>query len=346
MAQVKCVYGAPCSGKSSYVREHFKDGDIAWDYDEIKRTITLKSIHSKGSDAQNSMIKKLRYTFAKNCQDIDCDTAWFITTSPSDTIKSLLGPNADYIEMDTTEEECYQRLENDDSREDKEGMRKLIYQYFHADEKKEKAMDKKEIRAFEFEVRAEQNEERGNFLTGQPIVYDERTDLGWYDEIIDDGALDDTDLRDVRFLVNHNTDMIPLARSRNNNVNSTMQLEVKPGSGMGIRVDLDTENNAEAKGLYSAVERGDITGMSFMFAVGEDRWEDIDTDHPTRHILRISKVYEVSAVTFPAYEATSIQARGLSEALESAKESLESVRAKALEVERERTRLRMKLGGF
>ena len=49
MAQVKCVYGAPCSGKSSYVREHFKDGDIAWDYDEIKRTITLKSIHSKGS---------------------------------------------------------------------------------------------------------------------------------------------------------------------------------------------------------------------------------------------------------------------------------------------------------
>lgn len=207
-------------------------------------------------------------------------------------------------------------------------------------------MASKEIRAFNFDVRAEQNEEHGDFLTGQPIVYDERTDLGWYDEIIDDGALEGSDLRDVRFLINHNTDMIPLARSRNNNVNSTMQLEIVPGSGLGIRVDLDTANNAESKGLYSAVKRGDISGMSFMFSVDEDRWEDVDSEHPTRHILKISKVFEVSAVTFPAYEATSIQARGLSKALESAKESLESVRAKTLDVERERIRLRMRLGGF
>ena len=205
---------------------------------------------------------------------------------------------------------------------------------------------KKEIRAFNFDVRAEQNEEHGTFLTGQPIVYNERTDLGWYDEIIDDGALTDTDLRDVRFLVNHNTDMIPLARSRNNNANSTMQMEVIPNAGMSIRVDLDTENNAEAKSLYSAVKRGDITGMSFMFTVDEDRWENIDSDHPTRHITRLSKVMEVSAVTFPAYEATSIQARGLSEALESAKESLESVRAEKLELERRKLQLKMRLGGF
>jgi HK97 family phage prohead protease len=205
---------------------------------------------------------------------------------------------------------------------------------------------KKEIRAFNFDVRAEQNEEHGTFLTGQPIVYNERTDLGWYDEIIDDGALTDTDLRDVRFLVNHNTDMIPLARSRNNNANSTMQMEVIPNVGMSIRVDLDTENNAEAKSLYSAVKRGDITGMSFMFTVDEDRWENIDSDHPTRHITRLSKVMEVSAVTFPAYEATSIQARGLSEALDSAKESLESVRAEKLELERRKLQLKMRLGGF
>ena len=191
----------------------------------------------------------------------------------------------------------------------------------------------KEIRAFNFEVRAERDETNGSHLTGQPIVYNERTDLGWYDEIIEDGALNDTDLRDVRFLVNHNTDMIPLARSRNNNANSTMQMEVVPGAGMSIRVNLDTENNAEAKALYSAVERGDISGMSFMFNVDADSWDDIDSDHPTRHITRISKVYEVSAVTFPAYEATSIQARGLSDALESAKESLESVRTEKRMIE-------------
>lgn len=198
----------------------------------------------------------------------------------------------------------------------------------------------KEIRAFNFEVRAEQDEERGSILTGMPIVFNERTDLGMFDEIIDADALDSTDLRDVRFLVNHDTNMIPLARSRNNNANSTMQMEVLPG-GMSIRVNLDTENNTEARALYSAVERGDITGMSFMYTVDSDMWEDVASDHPTRHIRNISKVFEVSAVTFPAYEATSIQARGLSDALESAQASLESARAAQRETERRKQRIRI-----
>ena len=198
----------------------------------------------------------------------------------------------------------------------------------------------KEIRAFNFEVRAEQNEEHGHFLTGQPIVFDERTDLGWYDEIIEKNALKDTDLRDVRFLINHNTDMIPLARSRNNNENSTMQMSVGD-TGMDIRVDLDTENNAEAKALYSAVSRGDISGMSFMFTVDGHKWEDEESEHPTRRISKIGKVFEVSAVTFPAYEATSIQARGLADALESAKASLESARAEKREIERKKQIIRI-----
>lgn len=202
-------------------------------------------------------------------------------------------------------------------------------------------MNSKEIRSFEFEVRAEQNEERGTFLTGQPIVYNEPTDMGWYKEIIDDGALNETDLRDVRFLVNHNTDMVPLARSRNNNANSTMQLEVVPNEGMTIRVDLDTENNSEARNLYSAVKRGDISGMSFMFVVDRDKWEDLDSEYPTRHILSFSKVFEVSAVTFPAYDQTSIQARGLSDALDSAKTSLESAKAEAKAIADKRKKIKL-----
>ena len=202
-------------------------------------------------------------------------------------------------------------------------------------------MSNKEIRAFDFEVRAEQNDEHGSYITGQPIVYNEPTDMGWYREYVDDGALDNTDLRDVRFLVNHNTDMIPLARSRNNNANSTMQMEVIPNVGMSIRVDLDTENNSEAKSLYSAVKRGDISGMSFMFTVDGDKWEEIDSDHPKRHITDISKVFEVSAVTFPAYEATSIQARGLADALDSAKASLESVKAEKRRIELQKQKIRI-----
>ena len=201
-------------------------------------------------------------------------------------------------------------------------------------------MENREIRSFEFEVRAEQNEEHGHFLSGRPIVFDSRTNLGWYDEVIERGALDETDLKDVRFLVNHNVDMIPLARSRNNNANSTMQMSVD-NDGMEIRVDLDTENNADAKSLYSAVARGDISGMSFMFSVDKDAWDDADTEHPTRRIRSIRRVMEVSAVTFPAYSQTSIQTRGLSDALDSAKESLESERARLKEIERRKQKIRI-----
>lgn len=197
-----------------------------------------------------------------------------------------------------------------------------------------------EIRAFDFEVRAEENEEHGHFLSGRPIVFGQVTDLGWYDEVIERSALDTTDLKDVRFLINHNVDMIPLARSRNNTPNSTMQLSVDE-NGMGIRVDLDTENNAEAKSLYSAVGRGDISGMSFMFTVDKDAWDNADTDHPTRRIQSIRKVMEVSAVTFPAYSQTSIQTRGLSGALDSAKESLESERSRLREIERRKKKIKI-----
>lgn len=81
--------------------------------------------------------------------------------------------------------------------------------------------------------------------------------------------------------------------------------------------------------------------MSFMFTVDEDRWDDLDSEHPRRTILAISKVFEVSAVTFPAYDQTSINARGLSDALESAKTSLESAKARAAEIERRKQKIRI-----
>lgn len=180
-----------------------------------------------------------------------------------------------------------------------------------------------ERRSYDFEIRAEESD-IGKVITGRPIVYNSRTDLGLFDEIIDVGALSNTDLTDVRFLVNHDVSKIPLARSRRNNGNSTMHLVVDE-AGMGIRVNLDTENNSEAKALYSAVERGDISGMSFMFAIRGEKWEELDSDHPVRRITDISTVVEVSAVTFPAYEATTINARG-KEALENARVVLENAR--------------------
>lgn len=182
-----------------------------------------------------------------------------------------------------------------------------------------------ERRSFTFDVRATEGENGEKIITGRPIVYEAKTDLGYFDEVIARGALDGADLRDVRFLVNHDTSMIPLARSRRNNGNSTMKLSTDfDGMSMDF-VKLDVENNSDARALYSAVQRGDITGMSFMFSIDAQEWLDLESEHPTRRITKIGKVVEVSAVTFPAYDSTEISARS-KEALESARLELESAR--------------------
>ena len=178
------------------------------------------------------------------------------------------------------------------------------------------------LRCYNGEFRARQEDGKG-IIEGYAIVYDSLTDLGYFEEIITKGALKNCDLKDVRFLVNHDTTMIPLARSRNNNENSTMQLIVDD-RGLTIIVRLDLENNADARSLYSAIERGDITGMSFMFIVRKEEWDETDREHPKRTILEIEKVFEVSAVTFPAYEDTEINARCKAE-LESYRSTLENV---------------------
>lgn len=198
-------------------------------------------------------------------------------------------------------------------------------------------------RGYNFEIRSETNE-GGAIITGRPIVYGSKTDMGLWDEIIDAGALNETDLTDVRFLVNHNTDMIPLARSRRNNGNSTMKLSVDMQGLLIDFVKLDVENNADARALYSAVERGDITGMSFMFTIDDEEWQDLDTERPLRRIKKIGQVYEVSAVTWPAYEATEINARD-KEALDSARAALDNARqsrAKALDSDLELLKLKTK----
>ena len=199
--------------------------------------------------------------------------------------------------------------------------------------------NKKELesRSYSFEVRADQDDQGGNIITGRPIVYDKMTDLGWFNEIIERGALNKTNLQDVRFLVNHDTSKIPLARSRKNNKNSTMQLTVDD-DGLAIRVTLDTENNADARALYSAVQRGDISGMSFMFSVNDEEWQDLESDHPTRRIKEIGTVVEVSAVTFPAYEQTEISTR-CKEALDSARRAVETAREQRAAVDTDQLEL-------
>lgn len=186
---------------------------------------------------------------------------------------------------------------------------------------------KKELETRNYEVKLEtrQSEAGESIVEGRPIVFGEKADIGgWFEETIDRGALDGTDLTDVRLCLNHYTGYV-YARSRRNNPSSTMQISTD-ANGLTFVARLDTKNSPKAADFYSAVQRGDIDKMSFMFSVDEDRWEDLDTDYPKRHITKIGTVVEISAVTFPAYDATSINARS-KEALDSARSAVETARA-------------------
>nr|DAI23890.1 MAG TPA: prohead serine protease [Caudoviricetes sp.] len=163
----------------------------------------------------------------------------------------------------------------------------------------------KEIRTAE--VRATEPTADGKdalIIVGTPIVFDTPTTindlLGSYTEVIKRGALDGADLTDSRLLVNHDLTRIPLARTP-----KTMQFNITE-KGLEMRAELpDTE---EARTAYTAVKRGDLTGMSFSFTVPEGG-DSFDAQTNTRTITKIEKVYEVSLVNFPAYPTASAEAR-------------------------------------
>jgi len=196
-------------------------------------------------------------------------------------------------------------------------------------------MNDREVRFLPLELRTEQEGDGDAYIEGYPIVFNQETDMGEWRETIDPSAAGDEKLlRDVALMVGHDFGSIPLAHSRRNNGHGTMLLTVDD-HGVNMRALLDVNNNPKAAEAYSAIKRGDLSGMSFAFIVNEERWEDLDTDKPLRRITGFSQIFEVSLVAFPAYSGTSVQAASDGPALESVRASLESARQQ-LEEERAR----------
>lgn len=179
-------------------------------------------------------------------------------------------------------------------------------------------------------------------IVGQPVVFDQETDIaGLWSESIAPGSIDQETLRDVRLLVNHDFNGIPLARSRRNNANSTMRATIQDYA-VDMEADLDAKN-PKAIEVDSAIKRRDVTGMSFAFLVDGEEWTNLDTDYPHRRITHISKIFEFSICTFPAYEGTSVASRSLDSgkrSLADARAALESARQKAAKIDELNTQLK------
>lgn len=181
----------------------------------------------------------------------------------------------------------------------------------------------KEIRVANLRATNLVGKDKSLYIEGRAIVFDTPTTIkeafGEYTEIIRAGALDNADLSDSRLLYNHDTSKIPLAR-----VPKTMQFMLDT-AGLTIRAELpDTE---EGRSVYKAIERQDLSGMSFGFKVPKDG-SLYDPKTNTRTITKIDKVYEVSITPFPAYPQTSVEARSQIEDIKKELESPDRVQAR------------------
>ena len=176
----------------------------------------------------------------------------------------------------------------------------------------------KEVRLTE--VRALEDEKM--IVEGYAVVFDSVTDLGYFKEVIDRNALNGCDMSDVCMKYNHSDELLIMARTRNN----SLQLLVDE-RGLKFRAELiDTTQNRD---LYKMIQAQLLTKCSFAFTVSE---EDMDYATNTRRILKIDKIFDVSVVDVPAYEATEVYARSKEQFEEEKRkyEKLELEKKKAL----------------
>ena len=154
----------------------------------------------------------------------------------------------------------------------------------------------KEIRKLDMQFRAEPNDEGKMEIKGYAVVFNSPETYD-YTEVIDEHALDETDMSDVVLRYNHNDSFMVLARTRNH----SLQLE-KDNKGLMIDATLQ-DDITDHRNIYNAIKSGLIDKQSFAFSVEED---DYDYDTDTRTIKKIGKLYDVSVVDQPFYNTTDV----------------------------------------
>jgi HK97 family phage prohead protease len=151
------------------------------------------------------------------------------------------------------------------------------------------------------ELRAEADEPK---ITGYAAKFGTFTDLGYFREKIKAGAFDDVLDDDVRCLKNHDPNLI-LGRTKN----ETLRVA---SNSVGLKFNNDMPDTNTGRDTLEEIRRGDISGCSFAFIVAEDEWKYYDDDRPAeRTIIKISRLFDVGPVTYPAYEDTTVSARSL-----------------------------------
>jgi len=157
-------------------------------------------------------------------------------------------------------------------------------------------MKEKEIRKLDIQFRAETTEDEKMEIKGYAVVFNSPETYG-YTEVISKNALDNAKMDDVVLRYNHNDSFMVLARTRNGSLKLNRDEK-------GLFMDAVLQDDiTEHKNIFNAIKSGLIDKQSFAFTVEEDEY-DYETD--TRTITKIGKLFDVSVVDQPFYNATDV----------------------------------------
>ena len=161
----------------------------------------------------------------------------------------------------------------------------------------------KEIRyTLDKNVEVRENDNGGYVIEGVAALVNKDNDMGWYIERIEQGAFDERLNDDVRFLYNHDANMI-LARTKS----GTGELFLDDSGNLNYRYV--TPNRTYAKDLADAIRSGDIDQSSYAFTIDLEDWETREDGREVRTIKKYKRLYDVSPVTYPADPDTSVAKR-------------------------------------
>lgn len=160
--------------------------------------------------------------------------------------------------------------------------------------------ERRDVEKPELKTKITNNDNSIGQIAGYAIKFNKpSTNKGPFTEFISPHALDNTDMSDVLALYNHNNENI-LGRS----AAGTLKLKI---DDVGLYFTIDLPDSSVAKDVYANIKAGNLRGMSFGFKVakGGDEWK-YNQIKPIRIINSISKFNEISVVSVPAYDDTSV----------------------------------------
>lgn len=350
MSDLHIVIGPPCSGKSTYVDEHAKSGEVRIDFDRIAVALGSETPHDPPRNIKSAAFGARQGAIDRVIED--GIPAWVIHSNPSDEQMSAYEKaGAEFVWMDADLETCLKRAEDDDR---PSVTFAVIREWFeqHKDQQrsapqgafslaKEVAMpfkpNERQYRSFaasNFTVDEQSTDEVQSWkVRGYWTTFEDPYELmpGWF-ETIDSHALDETDMSDVIMQYDHSGPV--LARQRN----GSLVVSVDEHGGF---CEADLGGCQQARDLYESIKNGLVTEMSFGFTIADDGFEWTEDEDGTIHtrVTKISRVYDVSGVSIPANSSTSIaSARSYVDAAIEAKRMAEKAAQEAAEMEQREQR--------